>query len=104
MEGNGNAGSWSKDMLQLAIENTLYQWVEEFTRLWKEEELSLLDLVFTKKTELRPIIKCLSPVGKSDHVLIEMEPQKWAWVRIEENYKNERLNYARGNFEVRKFF
>ena len=49
MDGNGNAGLWSEDMLQLAMENTLDQWVEEFTRLTGEEELSMLDLVFTKK-------------------------------------------------------
>ena len=41
MEGNGNAGSWSEDMLQLAMENSLDQWVEEFTRLRGEEEPSL---------------------------------------------------------------
>ena len=34
-----------------------------------------------------------------------MELQEWAWVRKEKNYKNGRLNYARGNFEgLRKFF
>ena len=33
MEGSGNTGSWSEEMLQLVMENTLDQWVEEFTRL-----------------------------------------------------------------------
>ena len=37
MEWSGNAGLWSEDMLQLAMENTLDQWVEKFTRLRGEE-------------------------------------------------------------------
>ena len=58
-----------------------------------------------KKKEFRPIIKYLSPVGKSDHVLIEVELQGWALVRREEDYKNGRLNYARANFEdLKEFF
>ena len=48
MEGSGNAGSWSEEMLQLVIENTLDQWMKEFTRL-RGEEPSMLDLVFTRK-------------------------------------------------------
>ena len=48
MKGSGNTGLWSEDMLQLAMGNTLDQWVEEFTQLRGEEELSMLDLIFTK--------------------------------------------------------
>ena len=73
MKGSRNAGSWSEDMLQLAMENTLDQYVEEFTRLRGEEQPSMLDLVFTKTPELYPMTKYLSPVGKSDHVFIEMQ-------------------------------
>ena len=91
MEGRG--GSWSEEMLQIAMENTLDQWVEEFTRL--REEPSVLDLVFSKKLELCPIIKSLCPVNKGDHVLIEIELQEWDMVRKEEHYKNGRLSYAR---------
>ena len=81
MEESGNAGSWSEEMLQLVMENTLDQWVEEFTRLRGEDEPSILDLVFTIKPELQPIIKYLSPMGKSDHVLMEVELQEGALVR-----------------------
>ena len=49
MEESGNAGSWSEEMLQLVMENTLDQWVEEFSRLRGEDEPPVLDLVFTKK-------------------------------------------------------
>ena len=66
--------------------------MEEFIRLRGEDESSILDLVFTKKTEPQPIIKHLSPVGRSDHVLIEVELKEWALVRREEDYRNGRLN------------
>ena len=52
IEESGNEGLWSEDMLQLAMENTLDQCVEEFIRLRGVEEPSMLNLVFTKKTEL----------------------------------------------------
>ena len=83
--------------------------MEEFSRLRGEEEPSMLNLVLKrkrkKKTEFRPIIKYLSPVGKSDHVLIEVELQEWALVRREDDYKNGRLNYARAFPEgLRDFF
>ena len=38
-------------MLKLAMENTLDQCVEDFTRLRGEDEPSMLDLVFTKKKQ-----------------------------------------------------
>ena len=49
MERDGNAGWWSEDMLQLAMENTMHQWVEEFPRFRGEEEPSMLDLVLNRK-------------------------------------------------------
>ena len=49
MEGSGTEGSWSEEMLKLVMENTLDQWVEDFTRLRGEDKPSMLDLVFTKK-------------------------------------------------------
>lgn len=48
MEVNGEAGQWS-EMLQLALTDTMAQWVEESTRYRGEEEPSMLNLlVFTK--------------------------------------------------------
>ena len=81
MEGSGTEGSWSEEMLKLAMENTLDQWVEGFMRLRGEDEPSMLDLVFTNKPELQPIIKYLSPMGKSDHVLMEVEIQEGTLAR-----------------------
>ena len=105
MEVVGNAGSWSEEMLYLAMVNTLDQWVEEPTRYRGEEEPSLLDLVFTRKPEPLPKIQYQSPMGKSDHLLVEIEMQEWKLQRCMEDYKKERLNYARANYEhLRQFF
>ena len=48
MEIDGNAEPWSEEMLQLAMVNTLEQWVEEPIRYRGQEVPSLLDLVFSK--------------------------------------------------------
>ena len=39
MKIDGNADPWSEEMLQLAMVNTLEQWVEERTRYWGQEEV-----------------------------------------------------------------
>ena len=85
--------------------NTMDQWVEESTRYRGEEEPSLLDLVFTKKPESPPIIQYLSPMGKSDHVTVEIQMQEEDEISYREDYKGERLNYARADFEkLRSYF
>ncbi|MPC90003.1 hypothetical protein E2C01_084969 [Portunus trituberculatus] len=76
MEVMGNAEQWSEKVLQLTMVNTMDQWVEESTRYRGEEEPSLLDLVFRKKPESPLIIQYLSPMGKSDHVTLEMQMQE----------------------------
>ena len=48
MEIDGNTEPWSEEMLQLALVNTLEEWVEEPTRYQGQEVPSLLDLVFSK--------------------------------------------------------
>ena len=104
-EGNNNIGQWGEEMLQMSLENTMEQWVEECTRFREEEEPSILDLVFTKIPEPDPNIKYHSPIGKSDHVVIEMELRGWEQVKRREGYREGRLNYSRTNFGgLRKFF
>lgn len=100
-----NSGAWSEKMLQLSMENMLEQWVKEATRYREEAEPSLLDLVFTKKPESPPTIQYSSPMGKSDHVMMEIEMSECEVSNIREDHKEERLNYARANFEeLRNFF
>ena len=44
-------------------------------------------------------------MGKSDHVLMEVELQEGTLARRGNDYKSGRLNYARANFEgLREFF
>ncbi|MPC93464.1 hypothetical protein E2C01_088592 [Portunus trituberculatus] len=54
-----------------------------------EEEPSLLDLVFTKKPpgESPSSIQYLSPMGRSDHVTLELEMQEEDGIRYREDYK-----------------
>ena len=63
MEWSGNAGSWSEDMLQLAMENTLDQMGKNSLGLAGEEP-SLLDLVFTKKDNSVPSLSGKAQWGK----------------------------------------
>ena len=72
MEIDGNAEPWSEEMQQLAMVNTLEQWVEEPTRYRGQEVPLLLDLVFPKKPEPRTNIKYLSPMGRNDHVVLKI--------------------------------
>ena len=80
IEVNGNGEPWSEVQ---AMVNTLKQWVEEFTRHRGEEEPSILDLVFTKKPKLQTTIRYLSTMGKSDHVMLELEMKKMGIVKIQ---------------------
>ncbi|MPC52919.1 hypothetical protein E2C01_046800 [Portunus trituberculatus] len=55
--------------------------INESTRYRGKEKSSLLDLVFTKKPESPPIIQYLSPMGRSDHVTLEMQIQEEDGIR-----------------------
>ena len=80
------------------------QWVKETTRYRGEDEPSQLDLLFTKKTEDEPSIDYLCPVGKSDHVLMEINIYEEEIHRCNEDYKKEIRNYAKTNFTGLKVF
>ena len=65
----------------------------------------MLDLVFTKSPEGRPDIQYLSPLGKSDHMMLEIKPERDEVVQRREEYREERLNYAKANFmELKNFY
>ena len=100
MEVKGNLGTWEEKMVQLAMVNTMDQWVDEYTRHRGEDEPSMLDLVFTKRPEAGPSMEYLSPIGKSDHVTIEIELQDTEVQFRNEEHRNGRLNHAKTNFET----
>ena len=105
MEVRGITSPWSEELIQTMMINTMDQWVKESTRYRGEDKPSLLDLVFTKKPETEPSIEYLCPMGKSDHVTIEIVIQDDEVPTFNEEYKNERRNYAKANFtELKKFY
>ena len=105
MEVNGDTGEWGEDLLQLVMVNTMEQWVRENTRYRGEDEPTMLDLVFTKKPETCPTIEYLCPMGKSDHVVMEIELKGSEKEIRSEGHKNGRLNHAKANFaELREFY
>lgn len=105
MELDEGAGAWCEELLQMMMVNTMNQWVRQPTRYRGEEEPSMLDLVFTKSPEGRPDIQYLSPLGKSDHMMLEIQPESDEVIQRSEDYREERLNYAKANFiELKKFY
>ncbi|MPC31614.1 hypothetical protein E2C01_024909 [Portunus trituberculatus] len=70
------------------------QWVEESTK-YRGEEPSLHDLVFTRKLESPPSIQYLCPMGRSDHVTLELEIQEEDGISYTEDYKKIKLSKSR---------
>ena len=104
-EINVNAGLWCEELMQMMMVNTMDQWVKQATKCRGEGEPSMLDLVFTKSPEGRPDIQYQSPLGKSDHMVLEIKPERDEAILRSEEYRKERRNYAKTNFkELRDFF
>ena len=100
----GGEGSWSDRLLSWAIENLLTQWVKCETRYCGRDVPARLDLCFTRDSEAVEDIKYECPMGKSDHVMMEIclgkKPEE-----VEEEYRKERYNFSRTNFEeMKKYF
>ena len=94
--------SWGSKMLKLAMENTLTQWIAEKTRFRGDDKPSRLDLVFTKDPDGIDDITYGCPLGKSDHVIIELlMSENLKYIR-EENHRIGRLNYRRANYKAMK--
>ena len=91
LEAPGNENSWGNRLLQLAMNNLLKQWVSENTRYRGDDEPTRLDLVFSKKPQEMKV-DYQSPVGKSDHVLLELETVNNMVEERGEPHKANRLN------------
>jgi len=103
LDTHGSEDSWGSIFLQMTLDNMLKQWVTEHTRYRGDDEPARLDLVFTKEPqEIKLNYK--SPVGKSDHVLLELDTMLELAEKWDEAYKTGRLNYAKTNFEDLKNF
>ena len=80
------------------------QKVKENTRYRGDDEPARLDLVLTREVYLCGDIQYKCPLGKSDHVVIEMM-MKLVEGRNDETYKGDRLNYRKMDTErLKKFF
>lgn len=49
------------------------QWMTENTRNSGEEDSARLYLILTKEINLNKELRCVWPIGKSDHVIIDIE-------------------------------
>ena len=102
---NSSEESWGNTVLEMAMENILTQWVNENTRFRNEENPSRLDLIFTKGIQAVTDLGYKTPLGKSDHVVIEFKLSWGEGTRRNENHRREWLNYSKANYnQLRQYF
>ena len=100
----GGENSWSNKLMKWAEENLLTQWVDCETRYRGSDNPSRLDLIFTSNPEILDKVEYECPIGKSDHVMIQMN-LSGGKVNLQENYKLERYRYNKTNFVgIRNYF
>ena len=103
-EAGGNQSEWGERFLNLTMENMMTQWVTESTRYRGDDEPTRLDLVLTKGMDLTQEIRYICPLGKSDHVLLEIETETRDREE-DESYKANRRNYGKTDIEgLRKYY
>ena len=69
------------------------QHIDRPTRVTKNNEPSLLDLMLAEKTLEATSIEYISSLGKGDHTLIQAKFDLWTTKRCKE-----RLNYKKGSY------
>ncbi len=80
------------------------QCVKESTRLQGNKEPVRLDLAFTKELEIVEDMTYQSPLGKSDHMLIEFKLGVED-IKEGEDHKEGTLNFSKTNFVgIKKYF
>ena len=105
LETKGDSESWGSVLLELAMDNLMTQWVTEKTRYRGDDEPSRLDLVFSKEVDVIKDISYISPLGKSDHVLIEMEIENTGSYERIEMHRKMKVNYGKADVgNLRKYF
>ena len=93
----GGENSWSEKLMSWGIENVMTQWIDCDTRFSGSDTPARLDLLFTSDDEAVKEIRYESPLGKSDHVLMEINLGE-EMVIMNEEYKMERYRYNKTNF------
>ena len=79
-------------------ENLLVQHINVNTRHKLGNSPSRLDLVFTNEEDMVEDIKCLAPLGKSDHIGLYFKLVTSAIMKINEHEAN-RLNYHNADYK-----
>lgn len=99
-EAGINVDSWGNILLDLSSDNLLIQNVKENTRRRGEDEESRLDLAFTREEDMIQDIRYQPPLGKSDHVVINMKLLLGYQKMTGEEHKEERYDYGKANFDT----
>ena len=86
--------AWGGRFLNLMMENMMEQKVKENTRYRGDDEPARLDLVLTRDVGIEDEIQYKCPLGKSDHVVLQMRLQEEEESK-DELYKSNRLNYKK---------
>lgn len=92
----GSEASWGNKVLELVIDNVLTQWVEENMRC-RGDEPSKLALIITRELDIIEVMNYKSPIGKSDHVLIEYI-LRGGKINRNEDCRKEWFNFNKANF------
>ena len=101
-EENENEKTWDEKLLDVVSMNMITQHVKQATRFRGEDTPTKLDLVFTKDPSEVGNIVYGSPLGKSDHLVMEFEVES-KQVRQEE-YRKDRFNFAKADFDSLRSF
>ena len=102
---SGGEESWGNTVLEMAMEHILTQWVNENTRFRHNNEPSRLDLIFTKGSNTVVDLEYKTPLGKSDHVVMEFNLTWGERQRRDENHRKDWLNYSKANYgKLRQYF
>ncbi len=80
------------------MNNVMTQWIKE-NIIYREEEPSRLNLVLSKEADIIEDMNYNCPLGKSDHVMIRFCIKEKREESRCEDYRNERFNYGKTNFE-----
>ena len=100
MVAGGNEESWGRKLMNFVVENMFVQWITCNTRIRCQEELSRLGLVFTTGPNDMQEARYQCPLGKSEHIVAELEKKEVEDGNRDEAYKEERYDYGRANFDA----
>merc|ERR1712035_206377 len=105
-EEEGKDRSWNRELFNLATQSLLHQHINEPTRMRGEDRPTILDLLFTRTEEEVTNIQYKTPIGNSDHVVLQFDfLVQYEVEYVKEKYKEDRLNYKKGNYEkLRKLY